>query len=113
MRTNKGFTLIELLIVIAIILILIAIALPNFLEAQVRAKITRVKSELRTLDTAMQSYFLDFKIYPSEHERDDDTRAHNGLAWLTSPIPYLTSLPEDPFGGNFRPGARGTTLCIV
>jgi type II secretion system protein G len=98
---HKGFTLIELLIVIAIILILIAIALPNFLEAQVRAKITRVKSELRTLNTAMQSYYLDFKIYPSEHERDDDSRSHNGLAWLTSPIRYMTSLPEDPFGGTF------------
>jgi len=41
---KKGFTLIELLIVIAIILILIAIALPNFLEAQIRARMTRAKA---------------------------------------------------------------------
>ncbi len=40
MRARTGFTLIELLIVIAIILILIAIALPNFMEAQMRAKVT-------------------------------------------------------------------------
>ena len=45
----RGFTLIELLIVIAIILILIAIALPNFLEAQMRAKVTKANSEIRTL----------------------------------------------------------------
>ncbi len=51
-----GFTLIELLIVIAIILILIAIALPNFLEAQIRAKVARVKAELRTVATAVESY---------------------------------------------------------
>ena len=44
---RRGFTLIELLIVIAIILILIAIALPNFLEAQERARVTRAKAELR------------------------------------------------------------------
>lgn len=42
-RNRPGFTLIELLIVIAIILILIAIALPNFLEAQIRAKVTKAK----------------------------------------------------------------------
>jgi prepilin-type N-terminal cleavage/methylation domain-containing protein len=53
---NRGFTLIELLIVIAIILILIAIALPNFLEAQVRAKVTRAVAELRTVATAVESY---------------------------------------------------------
>lgn len=53
----KGFTLIELLIVIAIILILIAIALPNFLEAQIRAKVVRAKGEIRTIAIAMDSYY--------------------------------------------------------
>jgi general secretion pathway protein G len=105
---KNGFTLIELLIVIAIILILIAIALPNFLEAQMRAKITRLKSEMRTLNTAMYEYYLDFNIYPAENERDDNTRAHNGLAWLTSPISYIPSLPEDPFAGTFVQEQEGS-----
>jgi type II secretion system protein G len=107
---GKGFTLIELLIVIAIILILIAIALPNFLEAQIRAKVARVKSELRTLDTAMHEYYLDFNIYPPEDERDNNTRGSNGLRWLTSPIPYIVSLPEDPFGGSLVAEQEGFTV---
>ena len=59
-----GFTLIELLIVIAIILILISIALPNFMEAQLRSKYVRVKSEHRSLATALEMYRLDHRKYP-------------------------------------------------
>ncbi len=60
----KAFTLIELLIVVAIIAILAAIAVPNFLEAQVRSKIARVKSDHRTLVTAIESYRVDNPAYP-------------------------------------------------
>lgn len=96
---KSGFTLIELLIVIAIILILIAIALPNFLEAQIRAKVTRAKAELRTIGLAQEEYFLDFGVYPAESEDDvyKRGRSSNGMLWLTSPIKYLASVPEDPF----------------
>ena len=60
----KGFTLIELLIVVAIIAILAAIAVPNFLEAQVRSKVSRMYSNLRTTATALESYFTDNNRYP-------------------------------------------------
>ena len=61
---KKGFTLIELLIVIAIIAILAAIAVPNFLEAQVRAKVSRVRADQRSLATGLESYRIDNNSYP-------------------------------------------------
>ncbi len=96
-KFRRGFTLIELLIVIAIILILIAIALPNFLEAQIRAKVTKARGEIRSITIALESYALDFNVYPAQHERNDTARTDRGLFWLTSPIAYITSIPEDPF----------------
>jgi prepilin-type N-terminal cleavage/methylation domain-containing protein len=62
---KKGFTLIELLIVVAIIAILAAIAVPNFLEAQVRSKVSRAKSDQRSLATAIEAYFVDNNLYPA------------------------------------------------
>ena len=57
---NQGFTLIELLIVIAIILILIAIALPNFLEAQLRATTTKAAANLKSIETAAMEHMLQY-----------------------------------------------------
>jgi len=111
----SGFTLIELLIVIAIILILIAIALPNFLEAQLRARVVKTKGEIRSLVTAMESYYLDWKTYPSESEQDAlvpgaRPRDEAGLTWLTSPVTYISALPEDPFPGSIEGGAYGGAI---
>ncbi len=64
MKPRKAFTLIELLIVVAIIAILAAIAVPNFLEAQVRSKVSRMRSDLRTVATGLESYMVDFSHYP-------------------------------------------------
>ncbi len=100
-RLSQGFTLIELLIVVAIIGILAAIAVPNFLNAQVRAKVARVKSDIRALAQAHEMYFLDNNSYPPESEDNifvgRRPRSESGLFFLTSPIPYISSLPHDPF----------------
>jgi len=77
--------LIELLIVVAIIAILAAIAVPNFLEAQVRAKIARARSEMRTLGTAMEIYYVDNDWYPLGWPAADFP-----LAALSTPIAYLS-----------------------
>ncbi|MCA9409592.1 MAG: prepilin-type N-terminal cleavage/methylation domain-containing protein, partial [Candidatus Omnitrophica bacterium] len=71
-RRIKAFTLIELLVVIAIILILISIALPNFLEAQLRAKVARVTADLRTITTALETYYIDWGTYPDDSEDEFD-----------------------------------------
>lgn len=50
---SRGFTLVELLIVVAVIAILVGLAVPNLLEAQTRAKVSRVKADLKTLETGL------------------------------------------------------------
>jgi general secretion pathway protein G len=63
-RNPKGFTLIELLIVVAIIGIIVAIAIPNLLNAIQRAKQRRSMGDMRTTATAVESYAVDFNRYP-------------------------------------------------
>jgi type II secretion system protein G len=65
MRNSKGFTLIELLIVVVIIGILAAIAIPKFGATKDKAYIAAVKSDLRNLGTAQESYFADNVVYAS------------------------------------------------
>lgn len=93
MKNQRGFTLIELLIVVAIISILAAIAVPNFLEAQTRAKVSRAKNDLRVLSTALATYYVDNNAFPQSNFVPRFRR----LRPLTTPIAYLTSVPTDPF----------------
>lgn len=116
-RKFAGFTLIELLIVIAIILILIAIALPNFLEAQTRARVTRAEGEMRGLATALEAYRTDYTRYPPQAAYEKTAFSAfaipsnvASLFALTTPIKYLTALPLDPFipqDGSLRNGSTG------
>ena len=62
-QSEKGFTLIELLVVILIIGILAAIALPAFLNQRGKAQDTEAKSEVRTMQTAMETYYTDEQDY--------------------------------------------------
>ncbi len=64
LRNAKGFTLIELLIVVAIIGIIAAIAIPNLLNAIDRGKQKRTMADLRSIGTAVESYSIDNNIYP-------------------------------------------------
>jgi len=93
---KNGFTLIELLIVVAIIGVLAAIAVPNFLNAQMRAKVSRVQADMKALSTALEQYFLDYNTYVEDHDWPSDT-SQRGLFRLTFPVAYLAALPEDPF----------------
>lgn len=95
---RTGFTLIELLIVVAIIGILAAIAVPNFLNAQIRAKVAQSVTDMKTIANGYEMYRIEFNSYPNDHDSDEwmDGRQH-GLFSLTSPISFLTVLPCDPF----------------
>lgn len=95
---RNGFTLIELLIVVAIIAILAAIAVPNFLEAQTRAKTSRVQSDMRTMVTALESYRVVFNKYPTDAGHGAPPYSGvESLTPLTTPVAFLTSVPRDTF----------------
>jgi prepilin-type N-terminal cleavage/methylation domain-containing protein len=121
MRTRSAFTLIELLIVVAIIAILAAIAVPNFLEAQTRAKVSRVKSDMRSIATAIEAYSVDWNWYPfptlrginypnTPATRPLDAVEQTGVIndTMTTPVAYLTSLPID----TFKLGGFGATMVV-
>src|SRR5215213_7227559 len=61
--TRKGFTLIELLIVVVIIGILAAIAIPKFANTKEKAYLASMKSDLRNMATVQEGYFSDFQVY--------------------------------------------------
>jgi type IV pilus assembly protein PilA len=63
MTNRKGFTLIELLIVVVIIGILAAIAIPKFAATKDKAKLASVKTDVRNTETAEEAYFSDFSTY--------------------------------------------------
>lgn len=110
---KKGFTLIELLIVVAIIAILAAIAIPNFLAAQTRAKVSRAKAEMQTLATALESYEIDNDRYPEVFHPSTGLSATGWgtpdfepwylirILQLSSPIAYISTIPLD----GFNPGS--------
>ena len=105
-RSNHAFTLIELLIVVAIIAVLAAIAVPNFLEAQTRAKVSRVKGDIRTVSIAMEAYAIDCNHYPYCDPHLDHAYLAD-IPMLTTPIAYLADLPREVFPS---PNAAGRTL---
>ncbi|MBN1516425.1 prepilin-type N-terminal cleavage/methylation domain-containing protein [Candidatus Sumerlaeota bacterium] len=109
---ERGFTLIELLIVVLIIAILAAIAVPNFLEFQTRAKVSRVKADMRAAITALEAYFVDNNVYPNMtlYAEAGDWQSDRGGIYnatcLSSPIAYLSNtLLLDPFA-PVAPGAE-------
>jgi general secretion pathway protein G len=97
-QAASGFTLIELLVVVAIIAILAAIATPNFLEAQTRAKIARVHNDLRAIATGLEQYAVDHNCYPPVPIALGPR--FRRFQPLTTPIAYLTDIPQDPFQSN-------------
>lgn len=99
MLSRRAFTLIELLVVVAILAILASIAIVNMQNATVRSKVSAVKSDLRTIATALEAYHVDNKLYPEDYAEYRPQGAGYGMGRLTSPIAYISSIPLDPFKG--------------
>ena len=100
-RNERGFTLIELLIVVAIIAILAAILIPNFLRARAQSEVAATKGNLKNIATALESYFVDNASYPQPP------------LGATNLLPnYTRALPVDPCSGTAFGTSPGYTYAV-
>ena len=98
-RRINGFTLIEVLVVIVILGILAALVVPNIMDKPGKARITKAKSDIQAIESALNLYRLDHHTYPTTDE---------GLEALVSD--YLPRAPKDPWGKPYlylNPGTHG------
>ncbi len=121
-RDKRGFTLIELLIVVAIIGIIVAIAIPNLLNAIQRAKQKRTMADMRSIGTALEAYAVDYNkypaaagsyIWPSGITAVPDTTIGGSAALALSPT-YIRTMPmKDGWNSYFHYGTNSVKLDYV
>ena len=92
MKRRTGFTLIEMMIVIVVIAILVGVLLPNFRGTQDEANIQRGRAELRTVATALESFYI--------HNSNAYPAALSSLTLTTTTPRIITRIPDDPFNGT-------------
>ncbi|MCX7015437.1 MAG: type II secretion system protein [Candidatus Sumerlaeota bacterium] len=110
---SRAVALIEILALAAVIGVLAAVAIPNFLEAQARSDISRVRADMRVLGAAVEAYRLDWVVPPyGEYVYSGCPGWHlskgvpryslSALRRLTTPTAYVQSIPRDAFGGGLK-----------
>jgi prepilin-type N-terminal cleavage/methylation domain-containing protein len=94
---RRGFTLVEIMIVVAIIALLASIAVPNFLRARKRAQATRILSDLRVLDSAVDEYAIE------NNKTSGCTPAFTDLKTYLKTGSALYETGADIFGDSYGP----------
>ena len=114
-KKRVGFTLIELMIVMAIMAVLVGMILPRFKGMRDQASISRAQGELRSIKTALESYFITNGAYPTTSE----TVCGTYLAIAAANPRILTSALYDPFGAtatteyNYTKSANGLYYVVA
>ena len=104
-KRQTGFTLIELLIVVAIIGIIAAIAIPNLLNAIDRGKQKRTMADMRSIGTAIESYAVDSNVYPAVNSAAN-------LLLVVQPV-YIKSMPTvDGWNNTFQVASTTTEYTL-
>jgi prepilin-type N-terminal cleavage/methylation domain-containing protein len=109
MQSRRGFTLIELLIVVVIIGILAAIAIPKFANTKERAVVASMKSDLRNLASAQESYWVENRTYYN------GVVPAAGFAFQTSPGVLITIVNGTDAGWSAQATAvpLTNTTCVI
>lgn len=102
-RAGRGFTLVEIMIVVLIIGILLAIAVPNFVRARESSRTKACISNLKQIDAAKEQWAM------------DNNKSNGDACAMTDLVPnYLKSTPSCPSGGTYTVGDVGTNpTCSV
>ena len=117
LHTRKGgFTLIELMIVVAIIGILAAIAIPNFLQFQLRSKTGEAKTNIAAIRTAEEGYFAEFNNYVTAAETPGTAVSTNKRLWTGGGLTQFDQLGWSPTGEvfyNYGVDSSGSSYTIA
>ena len=109
-KLQKGFTLIELMIVVAIIGILAAIAIPNFIKFQARSKQSEAKANLKAIFTAQKAYFQEKDHFSSfTGDIGYEPERNNRYAYF---LDSTTVTQESRTGASITPGATYTGVAV-
>ena len=96
MKRNKGFTLIELLVVVAIIGVLASIILSSLNSARAKARDARRESDIKTIQTALEMYYLDHGYYPKTGWRFSYNANWQTFLGITLPVDPINQIGSGP-----------------